>query len=89
MDISVECKDETPILYSDNDFVRTSPNTAHFRIPSMPPKKMTFSYCCSNQPSKLIITAIFQTQDKSTLSLISKTIEIDNLNKSGVQNAGK
>lgn len=89
VDISVECKNETPILYSDNDFVRTSSNSAHFRIPSMPPKKMTFSYCCSNQPSKLIITAIFQTQEQSMLSLISKTIEIDNLNKSGVQNAGK
>ena len=89
VDISVECQNETSILYSDNDFVRTASNSAHFKIPYMPPKKMTFSYCCSNQPSKLIITAIFQTEEQTILSLISKTIEIDNLNKSGVQIAGK
>ena len=89
VDISVECQDETPILYSDNDFVRTSSNSAHFKIPYMPPKKMTFSYCCENQPSKLIVTAIFPTEKQSLLSLISKTIEIDNPNKSGEKNAGK
>lgn len=81
VDISIECPNETPILYSDNDFVRTSSNSAHFKIPYMPPKKMTFSYCCSNQPSKLIITAISPSEEQTLLNLISKTIEIDNTYK--------
>lgn len=76
--VSVQANKNTPILYSDNDFVRNSVNSVYFKIPNSPPKKLKFTYCSSKEPCTIIVTAIFESAQKNIFNLMTKSIKIDN-----------
>lgn len=69
--------DETPILYSADSFEQVNTNTAFFKIPYNPPSRLSFSFGTTTAPSKINVTAIFQTNDIDQFSLATKSITIN------------
>lgn len=67
---------ETPILYSSDDFEQVNSNTSYFLIPNNPPSRMSFSYGTTEAPARINVTAIFQTNEKEQFSLATKSITI-------------
>lgn len=67
---------ETPILYSSDDYEQVNSNTAYFLIPNNPPQKMSFSYGTNSGSTQINITAIFETNEKEQFSLATKSITI-------------
>ena len=49
-DLLITTDEINPILYSDNDYTNPSGNTARFRIPDNPTKKMVFKYGAAKTP---------------------------------------
>lgn len=76
-DVSIQTENNTPILYSDSDFVRSAKNSVYFKIPNLPPKQLKFVYCSSDEPCRIIVTAIFETEDENIFNLVTKSVIIN------------
>ncbi len=75
-DVLISTEENNPILYSDNDYTNPAGNTARFRIPNNPPKKMSFSYGAAKVPCKITVSAVIKGQEEGDFQFISKSLEI-------------
>ncbi len=75
-DLLLTTEDINPILYSDNDYINPSANTARFRIPDNPPKEMTFKYGAAKVPCHITLSAVIEGQQEGDYRFISRSLEI-------------
>ena len=75
LQITLQNQGQSPVLYSDNDYINSASNTVHFRIPDHPPKNMTFTYGASSYPSKIIAIAVIQDEETGSYNYISKSLQ--------------
>lgn len=75
-DVTIIGRNQTPILYTDNDFETLSKNSIFFKIPYYPPKRMKFSYGTLNDPCTVKITAIFKNQAENDYTLVTKMVTL-------------
>ena len=62
-DLLITTDEVNPVLYSDNDYINPSVNTARFRIPDNPPRQMTFSYGANKVPCRIAVSAVIEGQE--------------------------
>ena len=75
-DFLITTEDINPVLYSDNDYINPSSNTARFRIPNNPPREMTFRYGAAKTPCRITVSAIINGQTEDDFLFITKSLEI-------------
>ena len=66
-----------PVLYSDNDFINPSVNTARFRIPDNPPQEMTFRYGAAKAPCRITVSAVYEEEADGSFQFISRSLELE------------
>lgn len=79
--VSIQSQKNAPILYSDNDFARTSANSVYFKIPSSPPRNLKFVYCSGEESCVIVVTAIFDSGQKNVFNLMTKSVKIESAEK--------
>ena len=75
-DLLITTDEINPILYSDNDYTNPSGNTARFRIPDNPPKKMVFKYGAAKTPCRITVSAVIEGERPGDYSFISRSLEL-------------
>ena len=75
-DILITTEGPNPVLYSDNDFVNPSSNTARFRIPDNPPQEMTFRYGAAKTPCRITLSAVIEDAQEGDYHFITRSLEL-------------
>lgn len=76
-EVQISTADETPVLYSDNDYEYISHNAVVFKTTKNPPKHLTFSYGANEEPCNVIISAIYPSNNNEMeYNLIKKVVSI-------------
>ena len=76
-DILITTDTVNPVLYSDNDFINPSVNTARFRIPDNPPQEMTFRYGAAKAPCRITVSAVYEEETDGSFQFISRSLELE------------
>ena len=76
-DILITTEGVNPVLYSDNDFINPSANTARFRIPDNPPQEMTFRYGAAKTPCRITVSAVIEDEADENYHFISRSLELE------------
>ena len=74
-DVLITPDELNPILYSDNDYINPSANSARFRIPDNPPEHMTFSYGANKVPSHISVSAVIEGEGEEEYLFLYRSLE--------------